>query len=142
MSTVPLDMPEDHLVALFPGADHPGLLVDALITVKGAWEPPRPKGLLIPGSMIIARARENTCWEEPLSFLLGMALPEHRHDDTSPLLVQWWLPPLAPIVSLRGGRKKNVLDHFGEWKSIDMFKAADLSRVSLPSVDVFYHLKH
>ena len=129
-------LPEDQLVQLFPGADHGSMPVDMLVQVTGRHAPRQeaPPNVVCPGSLLICRAPEGTtCYGDRLMFLVGSALPDTEKPDGR-VLVAWWVPPLAPAVTFKPGKKKRVLDHFGSWKPLEALSISDAKDINLPPV--------
>jgi hypothetical protein len=129
-------MPEDQLVQLFPGADHPNIPVASLVTVKGTWEPEPPPNFVYPGAVMICRAAADTVYmSEKLYFTVGIALPDTNEASES-VLVQWLVPGKSKAGTFKPGRKKEVVDHFGAWEPLDDRRASELQNTKLPSVEV------
>ena len=49
-------------------------------------------------------------------------------------LVQWWIPGQAKESMGGGGRRKQVTDIFGPWKSLDSCSADEVRHIELPPV--------
>ena len=52
--------------------------------------------------------------------------------ESDRVLVSWWLPPDNDVQNYRAGRKKRMLDVFGEWFGIEQACLSDLDKTCLP----------
>ena len=129
-------LPADALV-MFPGADQPDMPVNTLIRIPNRWEPP-PCKLLTVQSFVICKGDSDTKVDYDgvvmqLPFVLGEVLynSTSKADD---VVVQWYVPPTAPMVRMGGGRKKRVIDLFGVWTPLDQLELSTVIDVKLPPV--------
>ena len=131
-----MQMPDDQLVQLFPGADHPEIPVDALIEIPERWVPRRPPAIS-PESFIICKV-DAKMHGQSLPFVLASVVgPMAPDDPMEQLIVQWWVPPTGPT-STRQGRARDSIDLFGAWRSISALtlKEAEDIQLQLPPVFV------
>ena len=127
-------MPNDVLVAICPGADRPELAPDGLVQIPGAWQPEQlPHGLVGPGSVVIIRNNDRSHFHGlELPFLMGGIFDDgHLSADTA--LVTWMLPGMSTHACLGPGRKKQVVDIFSGWKTIESETIAKSASWKLPS---------
>jgi len=125
--------PEDILVEAFPGADHPSLPQDCLVTIKGIHEPALPPGLVLPGMFLCVRPTENArARGEQLPFLLGRHLPDGAAAANEGFLVEWYVPPLGKETTPKPGPKKLIMDIFGVWQGCGSCAPVDLGELVLP----------
>ena len=132
-------MPADILVPLFPGADHPEVPVDTLITIPNLWEPP-PCRVLGIDSMVICRVPPTTTVSRDgvkldLPFLLANVIIVKSGDDAH-VVVQWWLPGVSPVAKYGGGKKRNMIDVFSAWTPSSMLQIGDVLASNLPNIIV------
>lgn len=126
------DFPPDLFAQFFPGGDQPAMPVDSLVSVAGAWSPEPPPNMVVPGSVIVARAPSGASFHSaPLLFTVGAMIP-NAGVGADAILVEWWLPPLAPRASFRPGPKKAVPDVFGEWQPVGNLQVGELASAQLP----------
>ena len=129
------DFPADVLAQYFPSADHRPMPADTLINIPRRWEPPAVS-ILMAGAMVVVKAPPSTTiryadvhMEPP--FLVGMVVECSNADSVA---LEFWLPPVAPISKLGGGKKRTMHDIFGAWVPFGTFLLADAQRVSLPDI--------
>ena len=123
-------VPEDVLMANCPGADQPGMPLESLISVDVAHgadkvEPSFDMCCVNTDFIIIKNKNPK------LPFAMGQVLDIDVNDESA--IVQWWHPSYGKEASLRQGRKKVILDLFGEWKPADTMTLHDLE-VLPPSI--------
>ena len=95
------------------GADVPGMLLDSLVRLGGEQDAePSLDIMCCTGDFIIV---DNTANSKALPFGLGQVMDV---DDDS-AIVQWYHPSTSKESNLRAGRKKSILDLFGEWQALD-----------------------
>jgi len=136
---VPVALPHDAIVQLFPGGDLPETGVDALVEIPGVWQPTVADDILGPGSMVICRPTSTmsiggTTYTVPFS--LGAAIPGSDADASDCIVVAWWVPGASPSASLRPGKKAKVINLFRPWVHYDELKLGAASSASVPSMVV------
>ena len=65
---------------------------------------------------------------------MGMMVLDDARDLGDHFIIQWWLPPLNSAANFRPGRKKYVVDLFGQWKPLDEHTVAEAASARLPPV--------
>ena len=129
-----MQMADDALVQLFPGADYPEVPTDALIEIPDRWAPKRQPAIT-PESMIICEAQA-TVRDMQMPFMLAsVAGPMGPADHEQQLIVQWWVPPFGQIHT-RQGRAKDAVDIFGSWRSAGVLTLKEAADVELPAAVV------
>ena len=63
---------------------------------------------------------------------MGRLLPDVKVGANSRMLVEWWVPSLSPEANFRGGRRKQVVDLFAEWRPVDSMLVSELADLNLP----------
>ena len=127
----------DTLAQYFAGADHPEAPVDTLISVPKRWEPPVTNVLMV-GAMILCKSglssirRSGSSLKMP--FLMAMVVDCVPTDPD--VTVQYWVPPVAPVSRVGGGKKKMVVDLFGDWAAFDTLSISDAENVNFPGITV------
>ena len=130
-------LPPDTLAQYFAGADHPEAPVDTLISVPKRWEPPVTKVLMV-GAMILCKSglssirRSGSYLKMP--FLMAMVVDCVPTDPD--VTVQYWVPPVAPVSRVGGGKKKMVVDLFGDWAPFDTLMISEAELVDFPDITV------
>ena len=128
-------MADDQLAQLFPGADHPEMPADALISIPDRWAPKRPP-VISPESLIICKPAAFKVHGLDLPFTLASVVgpmgPAGGNIDEQ-LVVQWWVPPICKL-STRQGRRTNAVDIFGAWRSSGTLTLNEAAEVEMPSV--------
>ena len=134
-------MPADILVPLIPGADHPEVPVDTLITIPKLWEPP-PCRVLGIDSMVICRVPPTTTVSRDgvqldLPFLLANVIIVKSGDDVH-VVVQWWIPGVCPVAKYGGGKKRNMIDVFSAWTPyfLMLLQIGDVAESNQPNIIV------
>lgn len=126
------DFPPDVFAQFFPGGDQPPMPVDTLVSVSDVQLPEPPPNMVVPGSMIVAKAPSGTSYQgAAMLFSVGAMVPD-AGTGTDAILVEWWLPPLAPREAFRPGPKKSVPDVFGEWRAVGNMQVSELAAAQLP----------
>jgi len=69
-----------------------------------------------------------------MPFLMAMVV-DCRLTDAD-ITVQYWVPPLAPLSRVGGGKKRIVVDLFGEWAAFDTLSISDAENVNSPGITV------
>ena len=127
----------DMLAQYFAGADHPEVPVDTLISVPKRWEPPVTNVLMV-GAMILCKSglssirRSGSYLKMP--FLMAMVVDCVPTDPD--VTVQYWVPPVAPVSRVGGGKKKMVVDLFGDWAPFDTLMISEAELVDFPDIIV------
>ena len=126
--------PQDQICQLLPGADQVHVPPDYLMQISGRHDPPPPPpDVVIPGHFLIVKNTTGAEYHgESLFFLLGKLLPDVKTGANSRMLVEWWVPSLSPEANFRGGRRKQVVDLFAEWRPVDSLVLSELAGLSLP----------
>ena len=129
------DFPPDVLAQYFPSADHPPMPADTLINIPRRWEPPVVPILMV-GAMVVTKAPPSTTIRYAnvhmeLPFLVGMVV---ECSNASVVAVEFWLPPVAPMSKLGGGKKRTMPDLFGAWVPFGKFLLADAEHAILPDI--------
>ena len=125
------------LAQYFAGADHPEAPVDTLISVPKRWEPPVTNVLMV-GAMILCKSglssirRSGSSLNMP--FLMAMVVDCVPTDPD--VIVQYWVPPVAPVSRTGGGKKKMVVDLFGDWAPLDTLMISEAELVDFPDITV------
>ena len=69
----------------------------------------------------------------PVSFLVAVAVETSAHMSRDELcVVVWYLPGTAPVESFRAGKKKQILDIFGPWTTMQNRTMRQLGESNLP----------
>ena len=127
----------DMLAQYFAGADHPEAPADTLISVPKRWEPPVTNVLMV-GAMILCKSglssicRSGSTLKMP--FLMAMVVDCVPTDPD--VTVQYWVPPVAPVSRPGGGKKKMVVDLFGDWAPFDTLMISEAELVDFPDIIV------
>ena len=129
------DFPADVLAQYFPSADHPPMPADTLINIPRRWDPPAVS-ILMAGAMVVTKAppRMTISYANnpmDLPFLVGMVV---ECANACVVALEFWLPPVAPISKLGGGKKRTMPDLFGAWVPFGKFLLADAERAILPDI--------
>ena len=78
-------MPDDLLMQLFPGSDHPEVPADSLVEITDRWAPEQP-AVITPESCVICKVDDGTAIvkEMSLPFALGAVVGPLGVDDIPP----------------------------------------------------------
>ena len=63
---------------------------------------------------------------------MAVALPQAGQVEGSDIFVSWYVPSMTAAANFKAGRKRQVVDIFGEWRSaegLSMIEARDLKLV-------------
>ena len=127
-----MQMLDDQLLQLFPGADHPELPADSLIEIPERWVPRQPPGYS-PESLIMCQV-DAKAHGLNLPFILAAVIgPMGPEDTMEQLIVQWWVPPICQI-GTRQGRARDTVDLFGAWRSMSLLTMREAADFDMPSV--------
>ena len=108
-----------------------------LISVPKRWEPPVTKVLMV-GAVILCKSglssicRSGSSLKMP--FLMAMVVDCVPTDPD--VTVQYWVPPVAPVSRVGGGKKKMVVDLFGDWAPFDTLMISEAELVDFPDIIV------
>ena len=69
-----------------------------------------------------------------MPFLMAMVV-DCRLTDAD-ITVQYWVPPLAPVSRVGGGKKRLVVDLFGDWAPFDTLMISDAELLNFPDIAV------
>ena len=69
-----------------------------------------------------------------MPFLMAMVV-DCRLTDAD-ITVQYWVPPLARMSRVGGGKKKMVVDLFGDWAPFDTLMISEAELVDFPDITV------
>ena len=69
-----------------------------------------------------------------MPFLMAMVV-DCRLTDAE-ITAQWWVPPLAPMSRVGGGKKRMLVDLFGDWAAFDTLSISDAANVNSPDITV------
>jgi len=124
----------------------PSEVRDALVVVKGIWEPYAPANYIMPGSMVIMRAEATTVYYNALPALFTMGrvvLDSGMNAGDGSFIVEWWVPCMGKATTNRRGKKREVVDIFGSWQPLQEVASDDAAAITVPSVlrtpaDVLY----
>ena len=139
----PGSLQSDAITQLFPGADIPPIPAENLIRIDGITHtaPTTAAGtrrirsnVIHPGSLLAVRVPEDTqVHNTPVRFLVAAAVEtSSRMERDQYTVVVWYVPDVAPVENLRGGKKKQILDIFGPWTSIHGMTTPQLRKCRLP----------
>ena len=104
-------MPDDAIVQLFPGADHPEMPADVLLQIEDRWNPTRPPSI---GPMTTVICRTSSVVQgKATPFSMGVVVAP-LENDAREVIIQWWVPPFG-AESNSGGRSRTTVDMFGRW---------------------------
>ena len=91
----------------------PGMPLESLVQLGGTQDvDPSVDVTCCTGDFIIVNNLTNS---KALPFCVGQVMDV---DDNS-AIVQWWHPSMSKEANLKAGRKRNILDLFGEWSPAD-----------------------
>ena len=91
----------------------PGMPLESLVQLGGTQDvDPSVDVTCCTGDFIIVNNLTNS---KALPFCAGQVMDV---DDNS-AIVQWWHPSMSKEANLKAGRKRNILDLFGEWSPAD-----------------------
>ena len=128
----------DTLAQYFAGVDHPEAPVDTLISVPKRWEPTVTNVLMV-GAMILCKSglssiitRSGSSLKMP--FLMAMVVDCVPADPD--VIVQYWAPPVAQVSRAGGGKKKMMIDLFGDWAPFDTLMISEAELVDFPDITV------
>ena len=136
------EMPEDQLVSLFSGSDIPALPVDRLLRLPNAPHMPSREAqpdVIGPGSMLIVNSvfYPTTIDSKKLLLSVAIVVEDAEVNPEADLLVNWFVPDYAPEASMKTGKKKLILDLFGEWTSYGELSADRARGVDIPTVLIY-----
>lgn len=137
------------MISINPGSDVPEMpaeVRDALVVIKGIWEPPAPANYIAPGSMVIMRAEATTTYYNDCTalFTMGRVVPDSGMNAVDgSFIVEWWVPCMGKSTTNRRGKKKLAVDIFGSWQPLHDLADKVAAGLTLPSVlrtpaDVLY----
>ena len=131
-------LPPDMLAQYYASADHPEVPVDPLLSIPRRWEPPVPEVLMV-GAMILCRSTPTASIrlsgsDFNMPFLMAMVVDCRLTADE--ITVQYWVPPLARISRVGGGRKRLLVDLFGDWAPFDTLMISDAELLNSPDIAV------
>ncbi|CAK9105722.1 OTU domain-containing protein, partial [Durusdinium trenchii] len=110
----------DVLLFNCPGADMPGMLLENLVRLGGTvQDEPAIEIMCVTGDFVIV---DNTSSSKALPFCLGEVIDI----DEDSAIIQWWHPGKSKEANLKAGRKKAILDLFGEWAPTDDLPLTEL----------------
>ena len=113
-------VPEDVLLFNCPGADMPGMPLENLVRLGGTvQDEPAIEIMCVTGDFAIV---DNTSSSKALPFCLGEVIDIEQ--DSA--IIQWWHPGKSKEANLKAGRKKAILDLFGEWAPTDDLPLTEL----------------
>ena len=69
-----------------------------------------------------------------MPFLMAMVVDCRLAVDE--ITVQYWVPPLARMSRVGGGKKRLVVDLFGDWAPFDTLTISDAELVNFPDITV------
>ena len=132
-------MPEDQLVSFFSGTDIPQLPVDSLIKLPNAPAMPGRESVpdvIGPGSMLIVSADRcpTKVGETTLLFSVALIVEDVPSGSADELLVSWYVPCFSAEASMKAGKKKKVVDIFGEWTKYEQLSIEAANNVEVSPV--------
>ena len=105
----------------------PGMPLESLVQLGGTQDvDPSVDVTCCTGDFIIVNNLTNS---KALPFCVGQVMDV---DDNS-AIVQWWHPSMSKEANLKAGRKRNILDLFGEWSPADELAVGEVEPLP-PSV--------
>jgi len=69
-----------------------------------------------------------------MPFLMAMVVDCRLAADE--ITVQYWVPPLARLSRVGGGRKRLLVDLFGDWAPFDTLMISDAELLNCPDIAV------
>ena len=57
-------------------------------------------------------------------------------DHTDACIVEWWVPPIGKKADFQKGRKKDIVDIFGQWRPFSELIVKEAGEVDMPPVVV------
>ena len=112
-------MPQDQIVQLCPGSDLPARPVQTLLSINDlpGGQASVQAGVgdaITPGSMVIIAGSEDIKIKGgTLPMLVGSVMDLHKPPTTrseAQVLVSWWIPSFSEAMTMKQGRKKQILD--------------------------------
>jgi hypothetical protein len=133
----PQELPPDPIVQHYPGADVPHAPIDTLVEVVGCGAS-LTSNVVVAGSLLLVRTSAETLVRGlPVPFLMATAMDTPRTvAANNEVLVAWWVPPFSKQINFRGGKKKDVMDVFGQWTLAEELPWAALGTLPPPIVPV------
>ena len=132
-------MPEDQLISFFSGADIPQLPVDSLIKVPNAPAMPGREpvpDVIGPGSMLIVSSTmyPTKVGETTLLFSVALMVEDVPNGSADELLVSWYVPSFSAEASMKAGKKKQIVDIFGEWTRYEQLSIEGAKNIEVSPV--------
>ena len=126
--------PDDALVQLFLGADHPPMPPDLLVHIDDRWAP-KEDAPICPSSIVICSSLGASAYKVALPFTMGIVAAPLDPSTDGDIILQWLVPPLGPESAARG-RQRQTVDMFGTWRAYTSLPLADAGHYEMPDVQV------